>query len=103
MTEVHTRLEAADREAEARREAERILPLVQGNFSTPAAWGFAVLDVASRDVASVQRGYRTLMRKLHPDKAGSDPSVVHAADMAREAKDACERGLSKEEPPGAPR
>jgi len=119
-TEVQTRLEAADREgearreaeritirnvyqAEARREAERILPLVQRRFPTPDAWGFAVLDVASRDVASVQRGYRMLMRKLHPDKAGSDPSIVEAAEIIRKARDACERGLSRQERPGAPR
>jgi len=103
MTEVHTRQEAADREAEARREAKRIAPLVQGRFPTPADWGFAVLDVASRDVASVQRGYRTLMRKLHPDKAGSDPSVVEAAEIIRKARDACERSLSRQERPDAPR
>lgn len=103
MTEAHTKPEAADREAEARREAERILPLVQSRFPTAAAWGFAVLDVSSRDSASVQRGYRTLMRKLHPDKAGSDPSIVEAAEIIQKARDACERSLSRQERPGAPR
>lgn len=102
LTEVHTRLDAVDREAESRREAERILSLAQDSFPTVAAWGFTVLDVASRDVASVQRGFRTLMRKLHPDKVGSDPSIVEAAEIIRKARDACERSLSRWEKPGAP-
>lgn len=62
-----------------------------------------MLDVTIRDVASVQRSYRTLMRKLHPDKAGSDPNMVRAGEIIREAKDVCERGLSKKEAPDAPR
>jgi len=103
MTEVHTRPEPADREAESRREADRILSLVQDRFPTAAVWGFHVLDVASRDVAAVQRGYRTLMRKLHPDKAGNDPSIVEAVEIIRKARDACERSLSRQEKPGAPR
>jgi hypothetical protein len=43
------------------------------------------------------------MRKLHPDKAGSDPNMVRAGEIIREAKDVCERGLSKKEAPDAPR
>lgn len=91
------------RQTEAAIEVARILPLRREDFATPASWGFAVLGVSTRDLASVQRGYRTLIRKLHPDKAGSDPEIVRAGDVIREAKDACERSLSRQEPPGAPR
>lgn len=91
------------RQTEAAIEVARILPLRREDFATPASWGFAVLGVATRDLVAVQRGYRTLIRKLHPDKAGSDPDIVRAGDVIREAKDACERSLSRQEPPGAPR
>jgi hypothetical protein len=39
------------------------------------------------------------MRKLHPDKAGGVPGIDKAAEVARQARDVCERELSKEEPP----
>eukprot|EP00930_Biecheleria_cincta_P100141 TRINITY_DN9175_c0_g2_i1.p1 TRINITY_DN9175_c0_g2~~TRINITY_DN9175_c0_g2_i1.p1 ORF type:complete len:833 (-),score=165.39 TRINITY_DN9175_c0_g2_i1:265-2763(-) len=87
-------------------EVDRILNLRKEDFSTPARWGFAVLDVSSetaQDVAAAQRAYRTLMRKLHPDKAGGAcQRLAEAAEMAREAREAVARGLNKEEPPGAP-
>ncbi|CAE8670683.1 unnamed protein product, partial [Polarella glacialis] len=99
---------AAQAQAEASREVIRILKLRKDSFPTPAAWGFAVLDVPStstHDISAGQRGFRTLMRKLHPDKAGSaaGPGLAQAAEVAREAREAIERGLSLEEPPGAPR
>jgi len=87
-------------------EVDRILKLRKENFLSPACWGFAVLDVpreTAQDVAAAQRAYRTLIRTLHPDKAGgATPSLAEAAEMAREARDAIARGLNKEEPPGAP-
>lgn len=42
------------------------------------------------------------MRRLHPDKAGGVFEAAKAADLAREARDACERRLSREEPPCSP-
>lgn len=92
-----------DAQAEAQREVDRILPLRRETFASAAAWGFQVLGVVGlQDLAAAQRGYRTLMRKLHPDKAGASPPVARAAEMAREAREACERGLSGEEPPRVP-
>jgi len=95
--------ETAVRERDAEREVKRIKGLNKDQFPSGAAWGFAVLDVASRDVSAVQRGYRALMRKLHPDKVGRSSDVTRAVELIREAKEACERGLSRQEPPGVPR
>jgi len=95
--------EAALRERDAEREVQRIQALRKERFQTAAAWGFAVLDVTVRDVAAVQRGYRTMMRKLHPDKVGRSDEVTRAVELIREAKELCERGLSRQEPPSAPR
>lgn len=90
------------REQETQREVARILRLSKTRFSNTTAWGLAVLEVESRDVAAVQKSYRLLMRKLHPDRAGLDPNVAKVVDLVREAKETCERGLSKVEPPRAP-
>jgi len=75
----------------------------RASFSTVSAWGFAVLAVQSRDIVAVQRGYRGLMKKLHPDKVQTSASVSSALDMIKEAKDACERSLSRQVAPGMPR
>jgi len=93
------------REQDAAREVHRILPLRKESFRSPALWGFTVLEVPSntKDVSVVQRAYRSLMRKLHPDRAGHAPEVAKANELVREAKEACERGLSRQEPPSAPR
>lgn len=94
---------ALDAQAEAAREVSRILPLRREQFQSSAAWGYEVLGVTGKfDLVSAQRGYRILMRKLHPDKAGASPGVARAAEMAREAREAVERSLSREEPPRAP-
>jgi len=90
------------REREATEEVLRILPLRKEAFRSTADWGFAVLAVASRDEATVQRSYRSLMRKLHPDKVTQTDRVEKAIEQIREAKDACERSLSRIEPPRPP-
>jgi len=93
----------SSREREATEEVLRILPLRKEAYRSTADWGFAVLAVASGDEATVQRSYRTLMRKLHPDKVTQSDKVEKAIEMIREAKDACERSLSRIEPPRPPR
>lgn len=60
------------------------------------------MGVVEQDVAAVQRGYRALMKKLHPDRAGCSPAVEAAVESVRQAKEVCERGLSREAPPGKP-
>eukprot|EP00929_Paragymnodinium_shiwhaense_P075930 TRINITY_DN3890_c0_g1_i1.p1 TRINITY_DN3890_c0_g1~~TRINITY_DN3890_c0_g1_i1.p1 ORF type:complete len:1038 (-),score=223.93 TRINITY_DN3890_c0_g1_i1:75-3188(-) len=96
---------AGDREQSAAEEVARILPLRKDSYSTHAGWGFAVLRVpgGSADSHSVQSAYRTLMKKLHPDRAGHSAELAQAIELLREAKDHCERALSRVEPPGAPR
>eukprot|EP00930_Biecheleria_cincta_P004290 TRINITY_DN105198_c0_g1_i1.p1 TRINITY_DN105198_c0_g1~~TRINITY_DN105198_c0_g1_i1.p1 ORF type:complete len:601 (+),score=95.70 TRINITY_DN105198_c0_g1_i1:28-1803(+) len=93
------------KEQDAQREVNRILPLRKTSFRTPMLWAFSVLEVPSntRDVSTVQRAYRSMMRKLHPDRAGQDAQVAKAVELVREAKEACERALSRQEPPLAPR
>lgn len=91
------------RENEAALEVKRINSIRRTSFNTVSAWGFAVLAVQTRDIAGVQRGYRGLMKKLHPDKVQTSTSVSNAMDLIKEAKDACERSLSRQFAPGAPR
>lgn len=93
---------ASVREQEAFREASRIVGLQKGAFHSTAQWGFAVLCVVVHDAASVQKGYRSLMKRLHPDRVGDSPDGTRAVELLREAKDACERSLSRVEPPSVP-
>merc|ERR1712012_449822 len=69
-------------------EADRILSLRQASFPSAASWGFEVLRAGGRDSAAAQRGYRALMKRLHPDKAEQCPRIIQAAQLVREAKDA---------------
>lgn len=95
----------APKEHDAQHVVSRILPLRKASFRSPALWAFSVLEVPSntRDVSAVQRAYRSLMRVLHPDRAGQNAQVEKAMELVREAKEACERSLSRQEPPLAPR
>lgn len=95
--------ESCTRESDACKEVSRILSLRKNPYGNPATWGFKVLGITARDQTSVQRGFRNLMRILHPDKAGSVQGVADAAELVREAKAACERCVSNEQPPGMPR
>lgn len=92
----------AGRHGAAQVEVHRILALRRGAYPSAAEWGFAVLAASTKDVAGVQRAYRTLMKALHPDKVGQPPSVVKAVEMVREARELCERKLSGLVPPGPP-
>merc|ERR1712224_581851 len=85
-------LEVADRVNAVRKEA--LLSKVE--------WAFAVLEKPVRDVQSVQKAYRNLMKSLHPDKAGSLPQVAAAVELVREAKDLSERSLRRQDPPDRP-
>jgi len=60
-------------------------------------------DGAARNVAAVQKSYRFLMKRLHPDRVGQSHDVTKAVEMVREAKDVCERSLSSVQIPNAPR
>lgn len=98
-------VEAGITESDIQREVSRILPLRRESFGSVALWGFKVLEVSPslQDMSAVQRAYRALMRKLHPDRAGGFAEAAKAVEMVREAKEACERSLSKQEPPSVPR
>lgn len=98
----------AQRVATAEAEAVRMLSLDPSSFPSRESWGFAVLGLTgwlrlSCDTAAVQRSFRTLMRKLHPDRVGPSKGIARALDMLHEAKAICERALSWERPPSAPR
>lgn len=80
--------------------AARIHATSKHHFSSEADWAFAILAQPARDVPSTQRAYRALMRRLHPDKAGSHPLVVAAVDLLREATGICERSLCQGQLPG---
>lgn len=94
--------EAGQRDKEALEEVRRILPLRREGFHTSAAWGFAVLG-ASKEAGAVQRCYRGLMRKLHPDRVTQSEMVVKTIELIREAKDLCERSLLQVAIPSPPR
>lgn len=91
-----------DRIGDAMMAAGRILSIRQQRFPNQVEWGFAVLDKPARDLISVQKAYRSLMRPLHPDRAGSQAEVVRAVDLLREAKELCERALRQQNPPDRP-
>lgn len=91
------------REQEAANEVRRIDNLRRGGYSSASGWGFAVLAVQTRDIPSVHKGYRNLMKKLHPDKVQRTEAVARALDAIKEAKEACERSLSRQFAPGVPR
>eukprot|EP00747_Dinoflagellata_sp_TGD_P206667 gnl/TRDRNA2_/TRDRNA2_80356_c0_seq1.p1 gnl/TRDRNA2_/TRDRNA2_80356_c0~~gnl/TRDRNA2_/TRDRNA2_80356_c0_seq1.p1 ORF type:complete len:461 (+),score=75.28 gnl/TRDRNA2_/TRDRNA2_80356_c0_seq1:68-1450(+) len=86
------------------KEVKRILQLNKSRYVDHAAWGFAVLAISqeSASPASVQSAYRTMMRKLHPDKVGQMPDVERAVEFLRSAKELCERALLRQKPPGKP-
>lgn len=85
-------------------EVSRVLSLRKDRFSTQGGWALAVLGVQGRgDAAAVQRAYRALVKKLHPDKVGHAPDVARAFEILQEAKQNCERALSQLHPPRPPR
>eukprot|EP00811_Abedinium_folium_P037103 NODE_974_length_2666_cov_13.062623.p1 GENE.NODE_974_length_2666_cov_13.062623~~NODE_974_length_2666_cov_13.062623.p1 ORF type:complete len:867 (-),score=69.60 NODE_974_length_2666_cov_13.062623:65-2440(-) len=90
------------RDNETTQEVSRILSLRREAYSSASSWGYAVLRV-DHDLASVQRGFRTIMKRLHPDKVGDNARAANAIEVVREAKDTCERSLSRQEPPTAPK
>lgn len=92
----------ASRMGEAREAAAHILDVRKERFASKVEWGFVILGRPSRDVLSVQKAYRTLMRPLHPDRAGDQPEVEAAVDLLRDAKELCERALRQHFPPGRP-
>lgn len=94
--------QVTSRDREAQEEVLRILPLRREAFRTTTEWAFTVLG-ASREPGSVQRSYRNLMRKLHPDKVTITDGVEKTTALIREAKDLCEKSFSKIVCPGAPR
>eukprot|EP00435_Cladocopium_sp_Y103_P032880 s514_g8.t1 len=94
--------QVTSRDREAQEEVLRILPLRREAFRTTTEWAFTVLG-ASREPGSVQRSYRNLMRKLHPDKVTITDGVEKTTALIREAKDMCEKSFSKIVCPGAPR
>jgi hypothetical protein len=100
-------VEAALRGQEAAREAGRILALQREDFQSKVEWAFAVLDApatsAARDPAAVQRSFRSLMKKLHPDKVGHSSDLMCAVEMLREAKDLSLKHVLEVERPGPPR
>lgn len=83
-------------------EANRIISLRQASFRTVAGWGFEVLRAGGRDLAASNRGYRALMKRLHPDKVEQCPRIIKAAELVRQAKDAVERSLSRVSTPDQP-
>ena len=96
------------REQEASEEVARILQLQEAKraFRSELAWAKAVLglDAAVTEVSLVQQAFRSLMRKLHPDRIGACSGATEAMDELRKAKQLCEHKMKFSElhPPGAP-
>eukprot|EP00933_Yihiella_yeosuensis_P004302 TRINITY_DN108670_c0_g1_i1.p1 TRINITY_DN108670_c0_g1~~TRINITY_DN108670_c0_g1_i1.p1 ORF type:complete len:844 (+),score=208.56 TRINITY_DN108670_c0_g1_i1:109-2640(+) len=98
------------REEEAAKEIARILQLRRESFGSHAAWARSVLGLArsavaatSLDVGEVQQAFRTMMRKLHPDRIGASDRAANAMEMLREARHCLERSLSQLQPPHPPK
>ncbi|CAE7344901.1 unnamed protein product [Symbiodinium sp. CCMP2456] len=96
------------REQEASEEVARILQLQEGKraFRSELAWAKAVLglDAAAAEVSLVHQAFRSLMRKLHPDRIGACDGATEAMDELRQAKQLCEHKMKFAElhPPAAP-
>lgn len=96
------------REQEASEEVARILQLQEGKraFRSELAWAKAVLglDAAAAEVSLVHQAFRSLMRKLHPDRIGACDGATEAMDELRKAKQLCEHKMKFAElhPPAAP-
>lgn len=99
--------ETAIRAEEAAREAGRILALQKQCFQTKVDWALNVLDStvesAAEDPSTLQRCFRCLMKKLHPDRVGHSEVLARAVELVREAKDVSQRHFSEVERPGPPR
>lgn len=96
------------REQEARREVGRILGLHAEAYPNVVAWAYAVLGISRREAATsrgavVNRAYRSMMKQLHPDKVEQSPMVDKAIEVVREAREAVERSLLRQQPPLQPR
>eukprot|EP00811_Abedinium_folium_P009412 NODE_1869_length_2350_cov_6.551057.p1 GENE.NODE_1869_length_2350_cov_6.551057~~NODE_1869_length_2350_cov_6.551057.p1 ORF type:complete len:746 (+),score=227.33 NODE_1869_length_2350_cov_6.551057:148-2238(+) len=96
--------EAADqlRDPAATAEVARILSLRRGAFRTSDAWAVAVLGAEACELRAVQRAHRLLMKRLHPDRVGTTGDAARALEVARDARECCERGLSRQLPPDPP-
>jgi len=82
---------------------QRIHSLDQSAFRSKASWGFAVLDTHEHTLPAVQKAHRNHMRVLHPDKIMVNTAEVSdAIEMLRQARQACEQGLSMKDPPATP-
>lgn len=84
-------------------DISRILRLRRETFTSSASWGAAVLVVPAKfDTPAVQKGFRNLMKRLHPDKVGAFPSAARAVELVREAREVCERSLLRLSLPRVP-
>lgn len=54
------------------------------------AKGILGLTVEAHEISLVQQAFRSLMRKLHPDRIGQCPRAAEAMEMLQEAKQQCE-------------
>jgi hypothetical protein len=92
------------REEEAVQEVTRISSLKRERYRSQQAWAFQVLSLsAGCDSSAVQKAYRGLMKKLHPDKVHQSEAVSKVLDTLKQAKDICERSVSRQMAPGPPR
>ena len=65
----------------------------------------AILGLQSdvNEVSLVQQAFRSLMRKLHPDRIGSCPKAAQAMELLQESKQLCEKAFSQLRLPGQPK
>lgn len=93
------------RREEASQEIARILPLKHKRFCSEVlrAKGILGLTVEAHEISLVQQAFRSLMRKLHPDRIGQCPRAAEAMEMLQEAKQQCERAFSQLRPPAQPK
>jgi len=102
LVDGHCESDPALRKQIAVKEASRMLAMRKASFPTLAAWGLGVLSAQACNVSAVQRAYRMLMKKLHPDRVGHSKDLAQAIEMAREARDCCERAFLQQDLPGSP-
>eukprot|EP00929_Paragymnodinium_shiwhaense_P028156 TRINITY_DN1638_c0_g1_i2.p1 TRINITY_DN1638_c0_g1~~TRINITY_DN1638_c0_g1_i2.p1 ORF type:complete len:955 (+),score=265.51 TRINITY_DN1638_c0_g1_i2:140-3004(+) len=86
----------------ASKEMARILSTSKKAFLCSTDWAFTILAVSTREQDAVSKAYRGLMRTLHPDKVGQSKEATEAVERVREAKELCEKRLSRLVAPAMP-
>lgn len=67
------------------------IPNCAQNVQVMRAKAILGLTIDAHEISLVQQAFRSLMRKLHPDRIGDCPKAAEAMELLQESKQQCER------------